>query len=162
VIFYVMLALRAELRERGWFASEASGAANPSSPRCSTWSRSAPSPTSSSSTTTTACSSARACKRIRQGQLTPGLRALFRAAGRNPAQASSNDLGFMIGPRLNAAGRLADMSLGIECLITDDEGRAMNIAQQLDALNRERREIESGMQEQALLRKIAGAASRPG
>jgi single-stranded-DNA-specific exonuclease len=95
-------------------------------------------------------------QRIRQGQLTPGLRAIFRAAGRNPAQASGNDLGFMIGPRLNAAGRLADMSLGIECLITDDEGRAMNIAQQLDALNRERREIESGMQEQALLQLAEG------
>jgi single-stranded-DNA-specific exonuclease len=71
------------------------------------------------------------------------------------------DLGFMIGPRLNAAGRLADMSLGIECLITDDPGRALNIAQQLDALNRERREIESGMQEQALL-QLARAARRPG
>jgi single-stranded-DNA-specific exonuclease len=60
-------------------------------------------------------------------------------------------MGFMIGPRLNAAGRLSDMSLGIECLITDDEARAMNIAQQLDALNRERRDIEAGMQEQALI-----------
>jgi single-stranded-DNA-specific exonuclease len=90
-------------------------------------------------------------QRIRQGRLTPGIAAIFRAAGRTPAQASSSDLGFIIGPRLNAAGRLADMSLGIECLITDDPGRAMNIAQQLDALNRERREIEAGMQEQALL-----------
>jgi single-stranded-DNA-specific exonuclease len=89
-------------------------------------------------------------RRIRQGRLTPGLRALFRAAGRDPARASSVDLGFLIGPRINAAGRLADMSLGIECLIADDDGRAMNIAQELDALNRERREIESGMQEQAL------------
>ena len=69
------------------------------------------------------------------------------------------DLGFMIGPRLNAAGRLADMLLGIECLITDDEGRAMNIAQQLDALNRERREIEAGMQEQALSQLAQAAAA---
>jgi single-stranded DNA-specific DHH superfamily exonuclease len=70
----------------------------------------------------------------------------------------------MIGPRLNAAGRLADMSLGIECLITDDEARALNIAQQLDALNRERREIESGMQEQALLatRIARRTATTPG
>jgi single-stranded-DNA-specific exonuclease len=61
------------------------------------------------------------------------------------------DLGFAVGPRLNAAGRLADMSLGIECLTTDDEGRAWAIAQQLDAINRERRDIEAGMQDTALL-----------
>jgi single-stranded-DNA-specific exonuclease len=64
--------------------------------------------------------------------------------------ASAFDLGFIIGPRLNAAGRLADMSVGIECLITDDEARAANIAQQLDGLNRERRKIEAGMLEQAM------------
>jgi single-stranded-DNA-specific exonuclease len=68
----------------------------------------------------------------------------------------------MIGPRLNAAGRLSDMSLGIECLITDDQGRALNIAQQLDALNRERREIEAGMQEQALLQVAKAAADLEG
>lgn len=90
-------------------------------------------------------------KRMREGRLTPGLRALFRAAGREPAKATSLDLGFIIGPRLNAAGRLSDMSLGIEALITDDETRALNIAQQLDALNRERKDIESGMQDSALV-----------
>ena len=74
---------------------------------------------------------------------------LVRAAGRNPAEASSFDLGFVAGPRLNAAGRLADMSLGIECLISDDEARAANCAQELDRLNSERRTIEGGMLEEA-------------
>jgi single-stranded-DNA-specific exonuclease len=87
---------------------------------------------------------------MRGGRMTPGLRALFRAAGRDPAKAGSVDLGFLIGPRLNAAGRLADMSLGVEALITEDEARALNIAQKLDELNRERKDIESDMQEQAL------------
>lgn len=90
--------------------------------------------------------------RMRSGHLCPGLRALFRCAGRDPETASTFDLGFALGPRLNAAGRLADMSLGIECLITDDPSRALNIAQQLDALNRERRSIEADMREAADLR----------
>ena len=97
-------------------------------------------------------------KRLRAGRGQAGIAALLRAAGRNPAEASSFDFGFVAGPRLNAAGRLADMGLGIECLITDDETRAATIAQQLDRLNRERRRIESGMLEQALLEleKIKG------
>jgi single-stranded-DNA-specific exonuclease len=89
---------------------------------------------------------------MRQGKLCAGIRALFSAAGRELNRLSAFDLGFVVGPRLNAAGRLSDMSLGIECLITDDPGRALNIAQELDKLNRERREIEAGMQEQALER----------
>ncbi|HYD58446.1 MAG TPA: DHHA1 domain-containing protein, partial [Burkholderiales bacterium] len=89
-------------------------------------------------------------QRLRAGRGHAGLNALLRAAGRNPAEASGFDFGFIAGPRLNAAGRLADMSVGIECLVTDDEARAANIAQQLDALNRERKRIESGMLEQAL------------
>jgi single-stranded-DNA-specific exonuclease len=101
---------------------------------------------------------------MREGRLQPGLLALFRAAGRDPARASAFDLGFLLGPRLNAAGRLADMRLGIECLLTDDFGRALAIAQELDALNRERREIESGMQEQALalLDSLDGFSETPG
>jgi len=90
-------------------------------------------------------------KRMRAGQLQPGLAALFNAAGRDPKKATAMDLGFILGPRLNAAGRLADMRLGVECLLTDDAGRALQIAQELDALNRERREIEAGMQDQALI-----------
>ncbi|TVO63640.1 single-stranded-DNA-specific exonuclease RecJ [Denitromonas ohlonensis] len=89
--------------------------------------------------------------RMRAGQMCAGVRALFSAAGREPTRASTFDMGFGLGPRLNAAGRLADMSLGIECLITDDIARAMNIAQELDRLNRERRSIEADMQSDALL-----------
>ncbi len=93
---------------------------------------------------------AQGLKRIRAGRMQPGVAALFRAAGRDAHVASGFDLGFALGPRLNAAGRLSDMSLGIECLVTDDIGRAWELAQQLDGINRERREIEAGMQEQAL------------
>lgn len=79
----------------------------------------------------------------------PGILALFSAAGRDPATATTFDLGFALAPRLNAAGRLADMSLGIECLITDDPRRALEIAGELDALNQERRGIEQQMRDQA-------------
>ena len=89
-------------------------------------------------------------KRMRAGRAQPGIVALFRAAGRDPARACAADLGYALGPRLNAAGRLTDMTLGIECLTTDDPGRAARIAQELDALNRERRSIEADMQEAAL------------
>ena len=148
VMFYVMLALRAELRQRGWFEGERKE------------------PNLGALLDLVALGTVadvvkldqnnrilvnHGLKRMREGKLTPGLRAIFRAAGRDPAKATSLDLGFIVGPRLNAAGRLADMSLGIEALITDDEGRALSIAQQLDALNRERKDIESGMQDQALI-----------
>ena len=79
-----------------------------------------------------------------------GPAALLRIAGRDAAQASAYDLAFVVGPRLNAAGRLSDMSLGIECLITDDEERALTIARELDALNRQRRAIEADMRASAL------------
>ena len=147
VMFYVMLALRAELRSRGWFG-EGSG------------------PNLGALLDLVALGTVadvvrldrnnrilvnQGLKRMREGKLVPGLQAIFRAAGRDPAKATSLDLGFIVGPRLNAAGRLSDMSLGIECLITDDPGRALSIAQQLDALNRERKEIESGKQDAALI-----------
>ncbi len=89
-------------------------------------------------------------QRIRAGRAQPGLLALLRVAARDPARVGTYDMGFAVGPRLNAAGRLTDMSLGIECLITDDAARAQEIAQELDALNRERRAIEADMQEAAL------------
>ncbi|EXI67829.1 MAG: Single-stranded-DNA-specific exonuclease RecJ [Candidatus Accumulibacter adjunctus] len=148
VIFYVMLALRAELRRRGWFA-ESGGRNEPNLAALLDLVALGTVADVVSLDHNNRVLVSQGLRRIREGRLTPGVRALFRAAGRNPAQASSVDLGFLIGPRLNAAGRLADMSLGIECLLTDDPGRAMNIAQKLDALNRERREIESVMQEQA-------------
>lgn len=88
-------------------------------------------------------------KRIRAGQLQPGLRALFQVAGREPATAGSADFGFLLGPRINAAGRLTDMRLGIECLRCDEAAQALLLAQQLDAINRERREVEAGMRERA-------------
>ena len=89
--------------------------------------------------------------RMRRGLLPTGMAALFQVAGREPSQAISQDMGFALGPRINAAGRLSDMRLGIECLRTDDPAQAMQLAQQLDAINRERRSIETGMREQALL-----------
>lgn len=88
-------------------------------------------------------------RRIRQGRLQPGVAALFAVAGRDTTRATAQDFGFAIGPRLNAAGRLSDMSLGIECLISDDAARAAELAQQLDAINRQRREVEAGMRAQA-------------
>ncbi|MBX3638802.1 MAG: single-stranded-DNA-specific exonuclease RecJ, partial [Rubrivivax sp.] len=88
-------------------------------------------------------------KRVRAGRLQPGLAALFHAAGRDAARAAAFDFGFAIGPRVNAAGRLSDMTLGIECLLTDDPARAADLARQLDAINRERREVEGGMRERA-------------
>ncbi len=93
---------------------------------------------------------AQGLKRMRAGRMHAGVAALFRAAGREARSASPFDLGFALGPRLNAAGRLANMALGIECLTTDDEGRAWAIAQELDGMNRERRDIEAGMQENAM------------
>lgn len=89
-------------------------------------------------------------KRIRAGRACVGVQALLQVARRDARRAGTYDLGFMVGPRLNAAGRLNDMSLGIETLITDDMPRALQLAQQLDSLNRERRDIEADMQESAL------------
>jgi single-stranded-DNA-specific exonuclease len=89
--------------------------------------------------------------RIRAGRACAGISALLQAAKKNPARVSSQDMGFTVGPRLNAAGRLDDMSLGINCLLTDDAATATQIAKQLDALNRERRNIETDMQDSALV-----------
>ncbi|MBK7416469.1 MAG: single-stranded-DNA-specific exonuclease RecJ [Dechloromonas sp.] len=147
VMFYVMLALRAELRERGFFTDH-------------------PEPNFADLLDLVALGTvadvvkldrnnrilvSQGLKRMRAGRLQTGIAALFKAASRDPKKASAFDLGFLIGPRLNAAGRLADMRLGVECLLTDDPARALQIAQELDTLNRSRREIEAGMQEQALI-----------
>ena len=93
---------------------------------------------------------AQGLRRVRAGKACPGVAALLSVAGRDASRASAFDFGFAAGPRLNAAGRLDDMSLGIECLLADDAPRALALAQQLDALNRERREIETRMREDAL------------
>ncbi|MDH4175016.1 MAG: DHHA1 domain-containing protein, partial [Betaproteobacteria bacterium] len=145
VMFYVMLALRAELRKRGAFkdAKEPNLAALTDLVALGTVADVVPLDANNRILV------AEGLKRIRAGRAQPGLGQLLLAAGRSPAQAGGFDLGFILGPRLNAAGRLADMSLGIECLITDDAARAANCAQELDRLNRERRRIEAEMLEQA-------------
>ena len=147
VMFYVALALRAELRRRGAYTDR-------------------PEPNLAGLLDLVALGTvadvvaldrnnrilvAQGLARIRGGQMQAGVSALLAIAGREASRAATFDLGFAIGPRLNAAGRLADMSLGIECLITDDPGRALNIAQQLDAINRERRSIEADMRDDAEL-----------
>jgi single-stranded-DNA-specific exonuclease len=88
--------------------------------------------------------------RIRAGRARPGLQALLQAAGRQPGHVGASDLGFVLGPRLNAAGRLEDMTVGIECLLSDTADGAQLLAGQLDALNRERRDIEAQMRDEAL------------
>jgi len=146
VMFYTMLALRAELRERGAFAGrqEPNLASLLDLVALGTVADVVPLDHNNRILV------AQGLTRMRANRMQPGIRALFAAAGREAARASSFDLGFALGPRLNAAGRLSDMRLGIECLITDDPGQALNIAQQLDKLNRERRSIEQDMQHEAL------------
>jgi single-stranded-DNA-specific exonuclease len=145
VMFYVMLALRAELRKRNVLGEkEPNLAALTDLVALGTVADVVPLDANNRTLV------AQGLKRLRAGRGKPGLNALLRVAGRAVADASSFDLGFVVGPRLNAAGRLADMSLGVECLITDDEARAANGAQELDRLNRERRGIEAAMLEQAL------------
>jgi len=147
VMFYVLLALRAELRKRGAFDAQ-------TQPKLDALLDLVALGTVADVVKLDGNNRilvAQGLKRMRAGRMQPGVAALFRAAGREVRRASPFDLGFALGPRLNAAGRLSDMSLGIECLTTDDEGRAWAIAQQLDEINRERRSIEAGMQETALL-----------
>ena len=89
-------------------------------------------------------------ERIRAGRARPGLEAILEVAKRDHTRITSTDLGFILGPRLNAAGRLDDMSLGIECLLTDDANAARAMAAQLDEMNQDRKSIEQGMQREAL------------
>jgi single-stranded-DNA-specific exonuclease len=146
VMFYTLLALRAELRRRGSFDAA-------TQPRLDHLLDLVALGTVADVVKLDANNRilvAQGLKRIRAGRAHPGVAALFSVAGREARKATPFDLGFAAGPRLNAAGRLADMSLGIECLLTDDNGRAWDIAHQLDTINRERRDIEAGMQEAAL------------
>jgi single-stranded-DNA-specific exonuclease len=159
VMFYVLLALRAELRTRGAF--DGSSPLTPS-----------PSPASGRGEPrlvelldlvalgtvadvvkldqNNRILVQQGLQRMRAGRACAGINALLQMAGKNPKKTSSQDLGFTVGPRLNAAGRLDDMSLGIDCLLADDAATALQIAAKLDALNRERRSIETGMQDSAL------------
>ena len=147
VMFYVLLATRAELKSRGWFAGELPNLATlldlvalgtvADVVRLDDNNR---------------ILVGQGLQRIRTGRACTGIRALFDIAGRPVGQAGAADLGFSIGPRLNAAGRLDDMTLGIQCLLTDDEREARVIAQQLQSLNDERRLIEDQMRGEALSR----------
>ena len=147
VVFYVLLALRAELRTRGVFTADT------------------PQPKLDQLLPLVALGTvadvvrldannrrlvAQGLQRVRAGVMPPGLAALLQVAGCKAAQASARDFGFGVGPRLNAAGRLSDMTLGIECLSTDDTARALELAGVLDGINRERKSIEGTMRAQAL------------
>lgn len=148
VVFYLMTALRAALRAAGWFAQ-----------------RGLPEPNLARYLDLVALGTVadvvpldgnnrrlvkHGLQLIRSGRARPGIRALLDVAGRAAHSCVAADLGFALGPRLNAAGRLTDMSLGIECLLCEDDHAALHMARQLDALNRERREIEQDMQAGAL------------
>lgn len=147
VAFYIMLALKTELQQRNWFTK-----------------KNLPAPNLASLLDIVAVGTVadvvvldknnrilvhQGLQRIRAGKCRPGIKALVEVANRDCAHLTSTDLGFVIGPRLNAAGRLDDMSQGIACLLEDDTMQARMIASELDALNRERREIETGMKAQA-------------
>ncbi|MBK1732513.1 single-stranded-DNA-specific exonuclease RecJ [Thiococcus pfennigii] len=146
VVFYLLAAVRARLRAQGWFASAR------------------PEPNLAGFLDLVALGTVadvvtldennrilveQGLRRIRAGRCRAGIRALLGVAGRDPARATARDLAFVAGPRLNAAGRLADMGLGVECLLTEDPARALAIAGELDGLNRARRTIEREMQDQA-------------
>jgi single-stranded-DNA-specific exonuclease len=148
VIFYVMAALRSRLREQGWFQQ-----------------RALPEPNLAELLDLVALGTVadvvaldrinrilvfQGLQRVRNGQCRAGIEALLSVAGRQPRAVTTTDLGFVVGPRLNAAGRLEDMSVGINCLLTDDPAAARAGAEMLDRLNRERRRIEQEMQDQAL------------
>lgn len=155
VVFYLMAALRSHLREAGWFSPDR------------------PEPELGALLDLVALGTVadlvpmdrhnrilveQGLRRIRAGRAQPGVTALIRVAGRDPARITTADLGFAVGPRLNAAGRLEDMSHGIECLLEQDPTRALALAQRLDGINRERRTVQHAMQAQAeeALASVAG------
>ncbi|MGH8640358.1 MAG: single-stranded-DNA-specific exonuclease RecJ [Burkholderiales bacterium] len=156
VMFYLMLALRAELRERGAFRTAISHQSSVITAAEPNLADLLPLVALGTVADVVALDHnnrilvQQGLQRIRAGRMQPGLAALFEIAGRDARNATARDLGFVLGPRLNAAGRLTDMALGIECLATDDASRARAIASDLDRLNRERRAIETEMQEGAL------------
>lgn len=149
VAFYLMLALRAFLRDKGWFDERNIAPPNlaelldlvalgtvadvvplDANNRILTW---------------------QGLSRIRAGKCRPGIKALLEISNRDPQQLAASDLGFALGPRLNAAGRLDDMSVGVALLLCDNLGEARVLASELDALNQTRKEIEQGMQAEALI-----------
>lgn len=146
VMFYLLVALRAELRKRGKFTNETQPKIENLLDLVALGTVADVAQLDRNNRVLVS----NGLKRIRTGISQPGIQALFQAAKRDPRKANTFDLGFAIGPRLNAAGRLADMTLGIRLLITDNADEAINLAHELDRINRERRVIETGMQETAL------------
>lgn len=154
VIFYLMMALRAELRLRGVYPKDGGPRLDNLADLVALGTVADVVKLDSNNRVLVT----QGLQKMRAGRMQAGVRALFAVAGREPRQASGFDLGFALGPRINAAGRLADMSLGINCLITDDEGQALQLARELDQMNQERRGIETTMREEAL---AAIASSSP-
>lgn len=145
VMFYVLLALRALLRQQGRFDQH-------SQPRLDQLLPLVALGTVADVVRLDANNRrlvAQGLQRIRQGRMPVGMLALFEAAGKPWQQASSQDFGFALGPRINAAGRLADMTIGIECLLTDDAAQAQELAKALDRINRHRQDMEGDMRQQA-------------
>ncbi len=147
VMFYVLLALRAELRRRGAFDAATQPKLDALLPLVALGTVADVVKLDANNRRLVA----QGLRRVRAGALPAGMAALFTAAARKANVATTFDFGFALGPRINAAGRLSDMTLGIECLLTDDAGRADELARLLDGINRERREIEGGMRDQAFL-----------
>ena len=147
VMFYVLLALRAELRARGVFSPALQPKLDTLLPLVALGTVADVVKLDANNRRLVA----QGLKRIRAGHLPAGIASLFIAAGRQSKAATTFDFGFALGPRINAAGRLSDMTLGIECLLTDDAGRADELARTLDGINRQRRDIETDMREQAQL-----------
>jgi len=148
VAFYLLIALRTELRQQQWFDQQ-----QIAEPNLSQWLDLVALGTVADVVPLDQVNRAlvhQGLLRIRSGHSRPGIQALLRIAGKNPARLVATDLGFALGPRLNAAGRLDDISLGIQCLLCDDPQQALHTAQALDELNQDRKSIETGMQQQAL------------
>ncbi len=147
VMFYVLLALRSELRSRGVFDAATQPKLDALLPLVALGTVADVVRLDANNRRLVA----QGLKRVRALAMPQGLAALFVASGRQAAKATTFDFGFALGPRINAAGRLSDMTLGIECLLTDDPSRADELAHTLDGINRERRVIEGDMREQAML-----------
>jgi single-stranded-DNA-specific exonuclease len=148
VMFYVLSAVRAALRDRGWFSVEGIEEPNlgDALDLVALGTVADVVPLDRNNRILVAAGLAR----IRSGRARPGIEALFEVAGRDHRQATAGDLGFIVGPRLNAAGRLDDMSIGIECLLAESSASSRGFAEKLHQLNRERRDIEQSMQQDAL------------
>lgn len=144
VMFYVLLALRKEMRERGVFTAETQPKLDILLPIVALGTVADVVKLDNNNRRIVS----QGLRRIQGGHMPAGIAALFAVASRNPTKCNAYDFGFSLGPRINAAGRLADMTLGIECLLSDDLERASELAKQLDGINRERREIEGDMREE--------------